>query len=77
MSQAQDRGRAEKTLSRMRSGGLQPPAQDVRDQTIHVLCDGCGESIDESDRVYTVTVGGVFDLRLHEPCYAAWLDFRP
>jgi hypothetical protein len=77
MDQEQDDRRALKTLNQMRRGGFQPPAQDVADRTIRVMCDGCGETIDAAEQIYAVTIAGVFDVQLHAACYGAWLDFRP
>jgi hypothetical protein len=72
-----EKRRAEKTTKRLRAGGLQPPAQDVRERDIRILCDGCGEAVTAEDKVYAVRVGGVFDVKLHEACYDAWLFFKP
>jgi hypothetical protein len=77
MAEEQDQRRADKTRRRLRSGGFEPPAHDIADRELRALCDGCGEPIDAPDKIYTVNIGGVVDVRLHEVCYAAWLDFTP
>lgn len=77
MAAEQDRRRADKTRMRLRAGDFKPPAQDIGDREIRTLCDGCGEAIEVPDKIYTVNIGGVFDLRLHETCYSAWIAFAP
>ena len=77
MTEALDQQRADKTRARLRTGGFTPPAQDIGDREIRSLCDGCGEAIDAPDPIHTVNIGGVFDVRLHEACYSAWLHFEP
>lgn len=74
-----DQRRADKTIDKMRRGGLPSPTEHRRkigpgDAT---PCDGCTESIESTDRMHSVRVRGVLDLRFHDPCYNAWASFTP
>jgi hypothetical protein len=73
-----DGWRAEKTLDKMRRGGLPAPTQHTR--TIGIgdghPCDGCTETIEPTDAEHAVRVRGILDVRFHETCYEAWATFK-
>jgi|SoiMethySBSTD1v2_1073268.scaffolds.fasta_scaffold653868_2 hypothetical protein len=77
MADEQDRRRADKTTYVLRQGGFQPPVHPMREKNITMLCNGCSEPIDPGDALRKLTIGGVFDVQLHEVCYSAWLNFDP
>jgi methionyl-tRNA synthetase len=39
-------------------------------------CDGCGETIQPSDMLHTVSIFGGLSWRFHEVCYEAWKTFK-
>ena len=70
--------RAEKTLDKLRRGGLPAPTEHTLlvGQGDGRPCDGCGETIQPSEIASTVSVRRALDWRFHEGCYEAWLTFR-
>jgi hypothetical protein len=70
--------RFEKTLDKMRGGGLPAPTHDPRQLNPGdgSPCDGCEETIEPSEGLLTVSIRGVLTLRFHEACYIAWSSFN-
>jgi hypothetical protein len=70
--------RAAKTTEMMRRGGVRGNSYDIRGQDefgVGIVCDGCGEVIDAGENMRTASIGGVLDVRFHNVCYGAWLNF--
>ena len=70
--------RAERTLDKIRRGGLPAPTEHTQlvGNGDGRPCDGCGETIHPSETACTVSVRRTLDWRFHEACYEAWLTFR-
>ena len=70
------RERVEKTLDKMRRGGLPAPTADK--PSIETgsgnRCSGCDETIEPTEMLYAVRV--VVPLRFHDVCYNAWATFK-
>ena len=70
-------GRADKTVDKMRRGGLPRPTGDR--PTVEAgtgrRCDGCGEVMTQLERMCVVMIFRVALLRFHEECSAAWSGF--
>ena len=77
MSLEVDQRRAHKTTKKLKRGGFEPPAHNMRHKAITLACDGCGETFDAGETVSSLTVSGIFDVQLHQVCYVAWLQFKP
>jgi hypothetical protein len=73
-----DKRRADMTMEKIRRGDLLEPTSHRRKIGVGdgTACDGCGEIITPTEKMHSARVGGVVDLRLHDPCYAAWTIFR-
>ena len=75
-----DQGRFEKTLDKIRHGGV-PVAMrnDVREVTPgnRLRCDGCGEGVALKEDCIRATLTEGLLLRLHEECYGAWVGYTP
>lgn len=72
-----DRWRADKTLDKMRRGGLPAPAPHTTQLGVGVgsPCHGCTETIEPTEKQYDVRVREILDLRFHDSCYTAWVTF--
>lgn len=72
-------GRIDKTVDKMRRGGLPAPTKHTRLVGLGDgrPCDGCGETIHPTERrcAITITVHAAFEWRFHEECYQAWASF--
>ena len=70
-------GRMDKTVDKMRRGGLPAPTEHTRVVALGDgrPCDGCGETVHPTEGQWTIRVGGGLEWRLHEECYAAWSTF--
>jgi hypothetical protein len=72
-------GRIDKTLDKMRRGGLPLAPTDTR-ATVESgngrKCDGCSEPMYQIDRMYVAVVLDVTVLRFHDVCYQAWASFK-
>jgi hypothetical protein len=68
----------DKTLEKMRSGGLPPVTDDQASIgcAYGFPCSGCGESIEGLDEQYLVKIRGGARLRFHAVCYNAWSTFQ-
>ena len=69
--------RVAKTIDKMRRGGLPAPTNHNRliGQGDGRPCDGCGETIHQTETRYSVSTHQTFDWRFHAECYAAWARF--
>lgn len=67
--------RAEKTTEKTRRGGLPAATLDPPEYSIGVgqPCDGCGETIEPTERRHRIRVRGVLELYFHSECHTAWL----
>jgi hypothetical protein len=72
-----DQRRFEKTLDKMRSGGLPAATHSPRHFRLGdgSPCDGCGETVEPRDGLLSVSVRSL-RLSFHEACYAAWSTFK-
>jgi hypothetical protein len=71
-------GRIDKTLDKMRRGGLPLAPADIRPSAESGngrKCDGCSEPMYQLDRMYVAVVFNVTVLRFHDVCYEAWAHF--
>jgi len=70
-------GRMDKTVDKMRRGGLPVPTEHTRVVALGDgrPCDGCSETIDPTEAQWTIRVVGGLEWRLHEECYTAWSTF--
>lgn len=70
--------RSEKTVDKVRRGGLPTATHDPRQLSVGdgTPCDGCGETVEPSEQLLSVSVRGVLTLRFHETCYAAWSSVK-
>jgi methionyl-tRNA synthetase len=70
--------RFQKTTDKARRDGLPTPTEFVRQVTVGDgrQCDGCGETIQPSDMLHTVSIFGGLSWRFHEVCYEAWKTFK-
>jgi hypothetical protein len=70
--------RAQRTLDKMRRGGL--PAPTKHTQRIGAgdgaPCDGCGQPIRATDACVRISIHRALDWTFHEGCYEAWATFR-
>jgi hypothetical protein len=70
--------RVDKTLEKMRRGGL--PATTEHTWLVGIgdgrPCDSCGETIHKTEVLCTVSVLHALDWRFHEVCYDAWVKFK-
>jgi two-component system, sensor histidine kinase len=73
-----DRWRADKTLDKMRRGGLPAPSEHVRKIAVGDgrPCHGCTETIEPTESLHDICARGILDLRFHETCYMAWATFE-
>jgi hypothetical protein len=73
-----DQRRFEKTLDKIRSRGLPAATHNPRNFSLGdgSPCDGCGETVEPSEGLLTVTILEALSLRFHEACYAAWSTFK-
>lgn len=73
-----DQRRFEKTIEKTRHGGLPAPTDDPRQLSFGdgTPCSGCGETVEPSGGLVSVSIIGVLTLRFHEGCYAAWATFK-
>jgi hypothetical protein len=71
-------GRIDKTLDKMRRGGLPAPSNDrpAIEAGNGCRCSGCSETIDPVDHLYLVLIHGVGPFRFHEDCFNAWATYR-
>lgn len=69
------RARIDKTLEKLRYGGLPAPieAKPVVESGDGNLCSGCGESIEPFEQLYGVRV--ILPFRFHDVCYYTWATF--
>ena len=73
-----DQRRAEKTADKTRRGGLPAPAGYSRHAGLGDgrPCDGCGETVDPTEIVFTVSTSEALCCRFHAVCCEAWLTFK-
>jgi hypothetical protein len=73
-----DRRRADRTTDKTRNGGLPAPSGYSRQMGLGdgSVCDGCGETIQPSDMLCTVSILGSLSWRFHDVCYDAWVTFK-
>jgi hypothetical protein len=73
-----DQRRFDRTTEKTRSGGLPSPAGYSRQLSVGDggRCDGCGETVQPSDILCSVTVLSGLSWRFHEVCYDAWVAFK-
>jgi signal transduction histidine kinase/AmiR/NasT family two-component response regulator len=73
-----DRWRADKTLDKMRRGGLPAPTEHTRKIAVGDgrSCHGCTEPIEPTEALHDIHARGILDLRFHETCYVAWVTFE-
>ena len=71
-------GRIDKTVDKMRRGGLPAPTDDKPSVEAGNgnRCSGCSETIEPVDQLYFVHVRRVALLRFHDVCYNAWATFK-
>jgi len=71
-------GRADKTIDKMRRGGLPAPTKHTGlvGRGDRRPCDGCSETIHPSETQWVVTLQQTFQWRFHEECYDAWVSFH-
>ena len=69
-------GRMDKTVDKMRRGGLPAPTEHTRIVALgdDRACDGCGETIHPTETQWTIRLLGL-KWRLHDECHAAWAAF--
>ena len=70
-------GRIEKTIDKMRRGGLPAPTSDKPsiETGNGTRCSGCTETVDPVDMMYLLFIRGVGPFRFHDVCYHAWASF--
>ena len=70
-------GRMDKTIDKMRRGGLPAPTEHIRVVALGDgrPCDGCGETIHPTETQSTIRVVAGLEWRFHEECHAAWASF--
>jgi signal transduction histidine kinase/CheY-like chemotaxis protein len=73
-----DRWRSDKTLDKMRRGGLPTPTEHIREIAVGDgrPCHGCTEAIEPTESLQDIRARGILDLRFHETCYMAWATFE-
>jgi hypothetical protein len=66
----------DRTVEKVRSGGLPPATADTPSTgcAYGLQCSGCGECIEGLDEQYLVNIHGEL-VRFHEVCYNAWATF--
>jgi len=71
-------GRIDKTIDKMRRGGLPAPTRDrpAFESGNGRQCAGCNETITQIERMAVVVVYGIALYRFHEDCYTAWATFE-
>lgn len=74
-------GRMDKTRDKLRRGGL--PASTAHTSIVDIgdgrPCDGCGETIDPTERRCTVSItvaAKSLEWRFHDVCYQAWTTYE-
>jgi hypothetical protein len=79
LSNMADQWRADKTVDKMRRGGLPAPTEHTT--TIGIgdgsPCNGCTETIEPTETMRAVRVRRILDLWFHDTCYTAWATFTP
>jgi hypothetical protein len=73
-----DQRRFEKTLEKLRRGGLPAVTPNRRREVTAGLgqpCDGCDERIDRSEELHRVVVEDTVRLVFHDACYSAWVSY--
>jgi hypothetical protein len=70
-------GRMDKTVDKMRRGGLPAPTSDrpTLESGNGRRCDGCSEPITQLERMAVVVIFKAALMRFHEECYTAWSTF--
>lgn len=73
-----DQRRAEQTTEKTRRGGLPAPTGYSRQAGLGDgrPCDGCGETIEPTEVVFTVSTPEGAAYRFHAVCCEAWLKFK-
>jgi hypothetical protein len=73
-----DHLRADKTTHKTMRGGLPGPNGCSRQIGLGDgrTCDGCGETIEPTEILFTVTLLDALSWRFHAVCCEAWLKFK-
>ena len=72
--------RFDKTLERLRQGGLPAVTPNHRREVTAGLgqqCDGCDDWIDRYEQLHRLIVEDTVRLGLHDTCYRAWISYIP
>ena len=67
----------DKTVDKIRRGGLPAPTEHIRVVALGDgrPCDGCCDTVHPTETEWTIRLAGLA-WRLHEECYAAWSSVR-
>jgi hypothetical protein len=73
-----DQRRAEKTAEKTRRGDLPAPTGYSRHAGLGDgrPCDGCAETIEPTEVLFTVGISDAVSRRFHAVCHEAWLKFK-